>query len=189
MPPPLDHGDRPKADSLKPLRTLVPFIRPYLRVLIAALAALLLASAAMLALPVALRYLIDNGFAAGDVATVNRYFGWFFAAAALFGGFAALRFYLVTGLGERVVADIRKAVFARVVHMDPTFFEVTRTGEVLSRLTTDTTLVQSISGVSLSIALRSMLNLAGGLVMLTLTSPRLTTYILLGIPAVVLPLI
>ena len=181
--------ERPKADSLKPLRTLLPFIKPYKGTLVAALAALMVASAAMLALPVALRYLIDNGFVANDVGTVNRYFGWFFAAAVVFGGFAALRFYLVTWLGERVVADIRNAVYARVIHMDPTFFEVTRTGEVLSRLTTDTTLVQSISGVSLSIALRSILNLAGGLIMLTLTSVKLTLYILLGVPVVVLPMI
>jgi ATP-binding cassette subfamily B protein len=189
MPPPLDHRDRARADSLEPLRALVPFIKPYWRVLIAALAALLVASSAMLALPVALRYLIDNGFIANDVETVNRYFGWFFAAAVAFGGFAALRFYLVMWLGERVVADLRNAVFTRVVHMDPTFFEVTKTGEVLSRLTTDTTLVQSISGVTLSIALRSSLNLVGGLVMLVLTSFQLSLYILLGIPVVVLPLI
>ncbi|KAA9131426.1 ATP-binding cassette domain-containing protein [Marinihelvus fidelis] len=189
MPPPTENHDRPKADSLRPLRALVPFIRPYRGVLLAALAALLLASVAMLALPVALRFLIDNGFVANNAALVNRYFGWFFAAAVAFGGFAALRFYLVSWLGERVVADLRDAVYRRVVRMDPTFFEVTRTGEVLSRLTADTTLVQSISGVSLSIALRSMLNLAGGLIMLMLTSLQLTLYILVGIPAVVLPLI
>src|SRR5210317_1166468 len=166
-------SERPKASSLKPLKSLLPFILAYRGVLIAALAALLIASAALLALPVALRYLIDNGFASNDVETINRYFGWFFAAAAVFGGFAALRYYLVTWLGERVVADIRTAVYDRVIRMDPTFFEVTRTGEVLSRLTTDTTLVQSISGVSLSIALRSAINLTGGLVMLILTSVKL----------------
>jgi ATP-binding cassette subfamily B protein len=180
--------ERPKAESLKPLRALAPFITHYRGTMAAALFALLVASMAMLSLPVALRYLIDNGFVANDVETVNRYFGWFFAAAVAFGGFAALRFYLVTWLGERVVADIRNAVYRRVIRMDPTFFEVTRTGEVLSRMTTDTTLVQSISGVSLSIALRSMVNLLGGLVMLTLTSPRLTAYILLGVPVVVLPI-
>ncbi|MDX1556440.1 MAG: ABC transporter transmembrane domain-containing protein, partial [Xanthomonadales bacterium] len=92
-------------------------------------------------------------------------------------------------LGERVVADIRNAVYRKVIHMDPTFFEVTKTGEVLSRLTTDTTLVQSISGVSLSIALRSMLNLVGGLVMLMLTSVKLTLYILTGVPLIVLPVV
>jgi ATP-binding cassette subfamily B protein len=182
-------AERPKGSSLKPLRTLAPFIMRYRGTLVAALGALLVASIAMLSLPVALRFLIDNGFVANDVDTVNRYFGWFFAAAVVFGGFAALRFYLVTWLGERVVADLRDAVYQRVIRMDPTFFEVTRTGEVLSRMTTDTTLVQSISGVSLSIALRSMVNLVGGTVMLTLTSPRLTAYILLGVPVVVLPII
>ena len=103
----------------------------------------------MLALPVGAAHLIDHGMAAGDAGTVNRYFLGFLAAAVIFGIFAALRFYLVTWLGERVVADVRTAVYGRVVRMDLTFFEVTRTGEVLSRLTTDTTLVQSISGVNL----------------------------------------
>ena len=181
--------ERPRGSSLKPLRSLVPFILAYRGTLFAALAALLVASAAMLALPIALRFLIDNGFAANDVGTINRYFGWFFAAAALFGGFAALRYYLVSWLGERVVADIRTEVYDRVIRMDPTFFETTRTGEVLSRLTADITLVQSVSSVSLSIALRSMVNLLGGLVMLTLTSVQLTFYILLGIPVVIVPII
>lgn len=181
--------ERPKGSSLKPLRSLVPFILAYRGVLVSALIALLVASAAMLALPVALRYLIDNGFAANDVGTINRYFGWFFAAAAVFGGFAALRYYLVSWLGERVVADIRMQVYDRVVRMDPTFFETTRTGEVLSRLTADTTLVQSVSGVSLSIALRTTVNLVGGLVMLALTSVQLTVYIMMGIPVVILPMI
>ena len=184
-----NNTDRPPAKSLKPLRMLVPFLRPYRGTLVAALGALLVASAAVLALPIALRYLIDNGFVANDVETVNRYFGWFFAAAVAFGAFGALRFYLVTWLGERVVADIRNAVYRRVIHMDPTFFEITRTGEVLSRLTTDTTLVQSVSGVSLSIALRSSLNLLGGIVMLMLTSMKMTSYILVGVPLFVLPVI
>ena len=186
---PQNDSDRPKARSLKPLRTLWPFITPYHRVLMAALTALLIASAAMLAMPVALRYLIDNGFAAQNIGTVNRYFGWFLAASLLFSLFASLRYYLVTWLGERVVADIRNAVYSRVIRMDPAFFEVTRTGEVLSRLTTDTTLVQSISGSGLSIALRSTLSLIGGLIMLVLTSPRMAGYTLLGIVIVVVPVI
>ena len=187
--PEQNSSERPRASSLKPLKSLVPFILAYRGVLIAALAALLIASAALLALPVALRFLIDNGFASNDVETINRYFGWFFAAAAVFGGFAALRYYLVTWLGERVVADIRTAVYERVVRMDPTFFETTRTGEVLSRLTADTTLVQSVAGVTLSIALRTSVSFIGGLIMLTLTSAQLTFYILLGIPVVVAPMI
>ena len=103
--------------------------------------------------------------------------------------FAALRFYLVTWLGERVVADFRAAVYWRVVRMDPLFFETTRVGEVLSRLTTDTTLVQAISGVNLSIILRSSLNLIGALVLLTLTSAKLAGLILVLMPVVVVPLI
>jgi ATP-binding cassette subfamily B protein len=182
-------SDRPRAKSLKPLAALWPFIWPHRRTLVAAMAALLIAAVAMLSLPVALRYLIDNGFIAQDVTTVNRYFGWFLAAALVFSGFAALRYYLVTWLGERVVADLRDAVYRKVIHMDPTFFEVTRTGEVLSRLTTDTTLVQSISGVGLSMALRNTLSLIGGLVMLVLTSPQLAAWTLAGIPLVVLPVI
>ncbi len=184
-----ERSERPRGKSLKPLQTLIPFIRPYRGTLVAALTALLIASGAMLALPIALRYLIDNGFIAQDVGTVNRYFGWFLAAALVFSVFAALRYYLVTWLGERVVADLRNAVYQRVIGMDPAFFEVTRTGEVLSRLTTDTTLVQSISGVGLSIALRSTLNLTGGLLLLVLTSPQLAAYTLVGIPVVILPVI
>jgi ATP-binding cassette subfamily B protein len=182
-------SERPKGKSLRPLRSLWPFIRPYRLMLLAAMAALVIAAVAMLALPVALRYLIDNGFIAQDLSTINRYFGWFLAAALVFSLFAALRYYLVSWLGERVVADIRNAVFDRVIRMDPTFFEVTRTGEVLSRLTTDTTLVQSISGVGLSIALRSTLSLLGGLVMMVWTSPQLAGYTLIGIPLVILPVI
>ena len=185
----MDSEERPKARSLRPLATLWPFIRRYRGTLVAALAALVVAAVAMLALPVALRYLIDRGFADGDIGTINRYFAWFLAAAVVFGGFAALRYYLVSWLGERVVADIRTAVYDRVIRMDPLFFEVTRVGEVLSRLTTDTTLVQSISGVSLSIALRSTLTVFGALIMLLATSPKLTGYILLLIPLVVVPLI
>jgi ATP-binding cassette subfamily B protein len=182
-------NDRPRAKSLNPLRALVPFLRPYRGTLAAALGALLVASAAMLALPIALRQLIDHGLAAKDAGTINRYFVGFLAAAVVYGGFAALRFYLVTWLGERVVADLRTAVYRRVVRMDPMFYEVTRTGEVLSRLTTDTTLVQAIAGVNLSIVLRSTLSLVGALVMLGLTSAKLMAVILVLIPVVVVPLI
>jgi len=180
---------RPKARSLRPLAALLPFLRPYCGTLALALGALLLASAAMLALPLAARLLIDQGIAAQSTATINRYFLGFIGAATVFAGFAAMRFYLVTWLGERVVADLREAVYRRVIRMDPTFFEVTKTGEVLSRLTTDTTLVQSISGVGLSISLRSAVNLLGSLVMLGVTSPRLTGIIVVLVPVILGPLI
>jgi ATP-binding cassette subfamily B protein len=182
-------ADRPKARSARPLRALLPFLRPYRGTLAAALVALLVAAGAMLALPVAARFLIDRGFAASDAETINRYFVWFLVAAGVFGLFAALRFYLMSWLGERVVADIRDAVYRKVVRLDPSFFEVTRSGEVLSRLTTDTTLVQSIAGAGISIALRSSINLVGALVMLAATSPRLMGWILLLVPAVIVPLI
>jgi ATP-binding cassette subfamily B protein len=181
--------DRPKSRSLRPLRALLPFLAPYRRVLVLALVALLVAAGAMLALPVALRYLIDEGMAAGSPDTINRYFVAFLAAAAVFGVFAALRFYLVTWLGERVVADLREAVYRRVIRMDPSFFEVTRTGEVLSRLTADATLVQSIAGVNLSITLRSAISIAGSLVMLAVTSLKLTALIVVLIPVLIVPLI
>jgi ATP-binding cassette subfamily B protein len=182
-------AQRPRAKSLNPLRALIPFLRPYRPALIAAMGALLIASAAMLALPVALRQLIDHGITAGNASTINRYFFGFLAAAVIYGVFAALRFYLVTWLGERVVADLRAAVYRRVVRMDPMFYEVTRTGEILSRLSADTTLVQAISGVNLSIILRSLLSLTGALVMLALTSAKLTGVILVLMPVVVAPLI
>jgi ATP-binding cassette subfamily B protein len=181
--------ERPKAKSLRPLRALVPYLRPHWRVLAAALAALLVAAAAQLALPIALGSLIDEGLAVRDAATIDRYFVAFLAAAVVFGAFAALRFYLVSWLGERVVADIRNAVYAKVIRMDPSFFEVTRTGEVLSRLTADTTLVQTISGVGISISLRSALTLVGSLVLLVATSPTLTLMIVVAMPLIVAPLL
>jgi ATP-binding cassette subfamily B protein len=164
-------------------------MRPYRSVMIAALCALLLAAAAQLVLPVALRRLLDRGFATGDSGTINMYLYGFLAASVAFGSFAALRFYLVTWVGERVVADLRAAIYRRVIRMDTLFFETTRVGEVLSRLTTDTTLVQTISGVSLSIVLRSTLSLIGALVLMGLTNAKLMGAIILLIPIVLVPLI
>jgi ATP-binding cassette subfamily B protein len=181
--------DRPKSRTLKPLRALLPFLAPYRGTIVLALLALLVAAAAMLAVPVALRYLIDEGMASRSADTIDRYFIAFLAAAGVFGIFAALRFYLVTWLGERVIADLRTVVYDRVIRMDPSFFEITRTGEVLSRLTADTTLVQSIAGVNLSIILRSSISLLGSLVMLAVTSLKLTGLIVVLIPVVIAPLI
>jgi ATP-binding cassette subfamily B protein len=182
-------SDRPKAKSARPLVALWPYLKPYRRVLAWAMVALLLASGSMLALPVALSQLVDKGMAAGNSETINIYFIAFLGVAVLFGAFAAMRFYLVTWLGERVVADVREAVYRNVIRMDPQFFEVTRTGEVLSRLTTDTTLVQSISGVGISIALRSTINLVGATVMMAVTSIKLLGLMLIAMPAVIVPVI
>jgi ATP-binding cassette subfamily B protein len=184
-----EQTDRPRAHSLQPLKSLGPFIRPYRGRLHVALTALLLAAAAQLSLPIALRYLIDRGLLAEDAGTIDRYFIAMFGVAVLFGVFSALRFYLVTWLGERVVADVRNAVYSHVIRLDPAFFEVTKTGEVLSRLTTDTTLIQSISGAGFSIALRSAVTLVGATVMLAVTSPRLAGMILLVVPLVIVPIL
>jgi ATP-binding cassette subfamily B protein len=182
-------ADRPRAKSLNPLRALLPFLRPYRGMLALAVLALLLASVSLLVLPLALRQLIDHVISGKDPGTVNLYFAGFLAAAVVLGVFAALRFYMVTWVGERVVADLRDAIYRRVVRMDPLFFETTRVGEVLSRLTTDTTLVQAISGVNLSIVLRSSLNLVGALVLMGTTSVKLMSVILLLMPVIVAPLI
>ena len=181
--------DRPKTRDFRPLRALLPFIRPYRMTLAAALGALSVAAAATLTLPVAVRYVIDRGLTAEDASTIDRYFIYLLLVAGVLGLFSAIRFYLVHWLGERVVADIRNAVYQRIVGLDPTFFEVTRTGEVLSRLTTDTTLIQSIAGVNLSITLRSIFTLIGSLIMLALTSPTLMGLILILVPLVVVPIL
>ena len=183
------NSERAKSKSLKPLKALVPYLMPYRWIMVAAALALLLASGAMLALPIALKGLIDTGMKAGSASTIDGYFIAFLGVAVLFGVFAALRFYLVTWLGERVVADIRDRVYRRVIRMDPTFFEVTRTGEVLSRLTTDTTLVQSIAGVGLSITLRSLVNLIGSLALLAYTNARLLGFTVIGLICVIVPVL
>jgi ATP-binding cassette subfamily B protein len=154
-----------------------------------ALVALFVAGGAMLSMPQALKNVIDHGFTASDAVTIDRYFLWLLLAAAVFAAFASLRFYLVTWIGERVVADIRSAVYQRVIHMDPAFFETTKTGEVLSRLTTDTTVIQSLAGQGLSILLRSTLSFVGSLVLLLFTSLKLALIIFALIPTVLLPML
>ena len=184
-PPTVAHSRR----RLSGLRGLRPFLRPYRAVIACALAALLAAALSTLAMPVAVRYVVDSGLSAAHSAAVNRYFLSLFALAVATACCAALRFYLVSWLGERVVADLRSAVFRHVLGLSPSFFEVTKSGELLSRLTTDTTLIQTVVGSSLSIALRSSLTLLGAVVMLMFTSPRLTGIIVLIIPLVTVPII
>jgi ATP-binding cassette, subfamily B, bacterial len=181
--------ERPKATSLKPLRALLPFLAPYRGRMLLALGALLIAAGAMLFLPMALRNVIDQGFSAENAAAIDRYFLLLLLAAGIFAAFASLRFYLVGWIGERVVSDIRSAVYERVIRMDPAFFEVTRTGEVLSRLTTDTTLIQSLAGAGLSILLRSTVSFVGSLVLLLYTSLKLALIIFALIPAVLVPML
>ncbi|GHD81896.1 ABC transporter transmembrane domain-containing protein [Vogesella fluminis] len=172
---------------LTPLSGLWPFLRPYrVRALLAALA-LLVAATATLLLPVAFRYLIDHVFVQHKA--VDGYFLALLALALVLALFTALRFYLVSWLGERVTADVRSAVYRHVIRMSPEYFETLQTGEVLSRLTTDTTLVQTVIGTSLSMGLRNLLLMLGGLVMLAVTSPSLTGYILVTLLLVILPIL
>ncbi|MFA6311206.1 MAG: ABC transporter transmembrane domain-containing protein [Sterolibacterium sp.] len=184
-----DSSNSSPAGKLAPLARLGRFLRPYRGRLALAFVALTIAAAASLVLPIAVRQMIDLGFSRANAEHIDRYFLFLFVVAVVLGLFVAVRFYLVSWLGERVVADIRSAVYRHVIGMSPAFFEVTRTGEVLSRLTTDTTLIQVVVGTSMSMALRSTLMLAGGLVMMGFTSPRLTGYTLALLLTVVLPII
>ncbi|WP_164517316.1 ABC transporter transmembrane domain-containing protein [Tabrizicola piscis] len=180
--------DRPKSKQVGALRGLAPFLWPYRGLLLLALLALVLTASVSLILPLAVRRVVD-GFNSGDAALLDQYFGAALVIAALLAVGTGLRYYLVTRLGERVVADIRRALFDRVLGMSPAFFERIMTGEVLSRITTDTTLILSVIGSSVSVALRNVLMLLGGLVMLFLTSGKLTGLVLLIVPAIVVPII
>ena len=179
--------DRPTTKRIGALRGLFPFIGPYRLIAFAALGALALTASISLILPLAVRRVVD-GFSQG-AELLDQYF----TAALIIAGLLALgtgaRYYLVTRLGERVVADIRKAVFDRVLGMSPAFFERILTGEIISRITTDTTLILSVIGSSVSVALRNLLILMGGMVMLLLTSAKLTGLVLLVVPAVVVPIV
>jgi ATP-binding cassette, subfamily B, bacterial len=170
------------------LRGLLPFIAPYRVLATLAGLALVVTSGVSLTLPLAVRRVID-GFNADNAALLDQYFGAALGLAALLALGTGVRYYFITRLGERVVTDIRRALFDRVIGMSPAFFERIMTGEVLSRLTTDTTLILSVIGSSVSIALRNALILLGGLVLMMITSAKLTALVLLIVPAVIVPII
>ena len=178
---------RASSKQVGALRGLAPFLRPYRGMTALAIGALVLTAGMSLLLPLAVRRVVD-GFNE-DVAILDQYFGAALGIAALLALGTGVRYYLVTKLGERVVADIRRAVFDRVMGLSPAFFEKLLTGEVLSRITTDTTLILSLIGSSVSVALRNVLMLVGGMVLLFLTSAKLSGLVLLIVPAVVVPII
>lgn len=180
-------ADRPATRRVGALKALWPFVRPYRLRLLAALAALLLTAAVSLVLPVAVRRIVD-GFNQG-AGLLDQYFLAALAIAALLAVGTALRYALVTLLGERVVADIRRAVFDRVIGLSPAFYERVMTGEIISRITTDTTLILSVIGSSVSLALRQTVVVIGGMVMLLFTSVKLTGLLLLLVPLVMVPII
>ena len=187
-PPRQAEEDRPRSRRIGVLAGLWPFVRPHRGMLVAALVALSVTAVVSLILPLAVRRVVDS-FNTAEAGLLDQYFAAALGIAGLLALGTALRYYLVTRLGERVVADIRKAVFDRTIGMSPAFFERLMTGEVLSRITTDTTVVLSVIGSSVSVALRNVLLLGGGLGLLLFTSPKLTGLVLLIVPMVIVPIV
>ncbi len=179
---------RPSSRDLRVLKRLFSFLRPYRGALLGAALALLVAAMAVLGFGVVLQRVVDHGLSSGSESALNQALLLFLVVITVMAASVAARVYLVTWIGERVVADIRKAVFAQVLKLEPAFFEVTRTGEVISRLTTDTSLLQVVVGSTLAIAVRNALLITGGLVMLIVTSGKLALLVLLGVPIAVVPL-
>ena len=180
---------RPKSRNLKPLLRLTPFLRRYRPQMVMALISLLAAAGATLAVPIAVRRIIDNGFSADNAALINTYFLAMLAVVVVLALGSALRFYFVMWIGERVVADVRDAIFSHLLNLSPAFFEAQRTGEVVSRLTADTTQIKSAFSSTASIALRNMVMLIGTIAMMVATSPKLAGLSLLALPLIVLPLV
>ena len=180
---------RQKSKNVRPLRALMPFILQYPWRVIGAFVSLVLAAASTLTLPVAVRYVIDNGFSGTDAAAVDIYFKAMMAVAVVIGIASASRFYFVSWLGERVTSDLRLAVYTHITKLSPSFFEVTKTGEVLSRLTADTTLIKTVVGSSASIALRNIFMFIGAAIMLSITSLSLSSLAVLILPMIIVPMI
>lgn len=183
-----DPRDREKSKTVGPIRGLFPYIKPYRALVFLAGVALILTATLSLALPLAVRRVID-GFASGSSELLDQYFAAALGVALLLALGTGLRYYLVTRLGERVVADIRKAVYDKMIGMSPAFFERIMTGEVLSRITTDTTLILSVIGSSVSVALRNVLIFFGGLTFMLATSLKLAALVLLIVPLVIVPIL
>jgi ATP-binding cassette, subfamily B, bacterial len=180
---------RQRRGGVRPLLGLVPFVARYRGRASAALVALVVAAAATLAVPIAVRRMIDNGFDPTRAGLIDEYFGVMVLVVAVLAGASAMRYYLVTTLGERVVADLRDAVFERVTMLSASFFDTAKSGEILSRLTADTTQIKSAVGASVSVALRNLVLFFGSIIMMVVTSPRLSAFVLAAIPVIVLPLV
>ena len=183
-----ENKDREKSKRISALAQLWPFLKPYRALLYSAIFALVTTAGVSLVLPLAVRRVVDN-FNTEDNSILDYYFMAALGIAALLAVGTGLRYLLVTRLGERVVADIRKSVFNRVIGMSPAYFEKIMTGEVLSRITTDTTLILSVIGSSISIALRNLLIFIGGLILMLFTSAKLTGMVLLIVPLVIIPIL
>ena len=175
--------------KLRPLIALAPYVARYRGRAILAFISLTVAAITTLVVPVAVRRMIDFGFTAEGIAMINSYFSVMIAVVAVLAGASASRFYLVMTIGERIVADLRRDVFAHLVSLSPAFFDSARSGELVSRLTADTTQIKSAVGASVSIALRNMMLFIGAAIMMVITSPKLSGFVLLAIPIIVIPLV
>ena len=178
-----------RRESLQPLRRLFPYILRYRAMVVGAVVFLVLAAATTLTLPLAVRRMIDNGFSASDSTFIANYFVMLVAIAAILAFASAARYYFVITLGERVVADIRRDVFAHVTELSPAFFDTAQSGEIVSRLAADTTQVKSAVGATASVALRNVILGLGAVGMMIVTSPKLSGLVIAAIPLVVLPLV
>ncbi|MEM1090191.1 MAG: ABC transporter transmembrane domain-containing protein [Pseudomonadota bacterium] len=181
--------DRKPSKNLAILKRLWPFIQPYLSKLLLALALLVLGAATTLSLPIAVRQMIDLGFDPAQQSAITRYFLLLLGVALAMGLFTSLRYFWVSWIGQRVVADLRRAVYRKILSFSPAFFETTRTGEVLSRINTDTTLVEVVVGSTFSITLRSAVMFLGASAMMIITSPWLALLIGLLIPLIIAPIV
>jgi len=180
---------RPRSRTVRPLLALAPFILKYPSMIAGAFIALVAATLATLTMPIAVRFMIDNGFSRDNAGSIDSYFLALLVVAIVLGVASATRFFFVSWIGERVTADLRSAVYDHITRLSPVFFEVTRTGEVLSRLTADTILIKSVVGSSASIALRNLFMFFGSAIMLVYTSPALSGLAALTLPAVIVPMI
>jgi len=181
--------DRPKSKNYAYLRRTVTFTRPYLRQLTYFAIALAITSLATLSIGLGLKFVIDRGLSAGSAAMLDQGLALLVGIVLIISVGTFVRFYYISWIGERVVADIRKAVFNHILKLSPGFFETTKTGEILSRLTTDTALLQQVIGSSFSIAIRNVFALTGGIIMLIVTNAKLTALVALVLPAVLVPII
>jgi ATP-binding cassette, subfamily B, bacterial len=180
---------RKSRSKLRPLVALAPYVARYRGRAVLALVALTVAAITTLLVPIAVRRMIDFGFTPRGIALINSYFSVMIAVVAVLALASASRYYLVMTIGERIVADLRRDVFAHLMSLSPAFFDSARSGELISRLTADTTQIKSAVGASVSIALRNLLMFFGAAAMMVVTSPRLSGFVLLAIPLIVLPLV
>ena len=181
-------GEWGKSTSVASLRRILPFISPYKWIVAAAGVALVVSASSVLAIGQAIRRVIDHGFGQ-EQGLIDQYFLALLGVVCILAAATFARYFLVTWLGERIIADIRKAVYSHVIGLSPAFFEATRTGEILSRLTADTTLIQTVVGSTASIALRNILMFVGGTVLLVISSPKLTGLVFALLPVVILPIL